>query len=293
MMKTASTFAHLKRKWVFIATFALVLALINNALFSASGQEVTWDEIKSSYHAIAIENPKNGSIYNGKNQIPLNLTVDYIYTERYVPWRVLSRLFYSIDDEPAKILTIVSQGYTTPIPYVYSTEINISSLSNGFHKIEVVAEFSVDVGHVYVASYNYSSSPATFSCFRDQPLVVSIISPENKTYELQGIALNFTLNEAVTKITYNLDGRNTTINGNVTLSGLEVGEHNLTVFAEDKAGNGGSSETLFFTVEEPILTSEPPLSVDPNFSLYTGLALLIIILTLFAVFFFYFKKRKH
>ena len=284
--------AYLKKKWVFLVIVSLFLVLINSTHFSASGQEVSFDEIKSSYHAITIGSPKNGSIYN-RNQIPLNVTVDYIYTERYVPWRVLSRLFYSIDDEPAKILTIVSQGYTTPIPYVYSTEIDISSLSNGLHKIEVVAEFSVDVGHVYVASYNYSSSPATFSCFRDQPIVVSIISPENKTYELQGIALNFTLNEAVTKITYNLDGRNTTINGNVTLSGLEVGEHNLTVFAEDKAGNGGSSETLFFTVEEPILTSEPPLSVDPNFSLYTGLALLIIILTLFAFFLFYFKKRKH
>ena len=281
--------AYLKKKWVFLVIVSLFLVLINSTHFSASGQEVSFDEIKSSYHAITIGSPKNGSIYN-RNQIPLNVTVDYIYTERYVPWRVLSRLFYSIDDEPAKILTIVSQGYTTPIPYVYSTEINISSLSNGLHKIEVVAEFSVDVGHVYVASYNYSSSPATFSCFRDQPIVVSIISPENKTYELQGIALNFTLNEAVTKITYNLDGRNTSINGNVTLSGLEVGEHNLTVFAEDKAGNGGSSETLFFTVEEPILTSEPPLSVDPNFSLYTGLALLIIILTLFAVFFFYYNE---
>ena len=284
--------AYLKKKWVFLVIVSLFLVLINSTHFSASGQEVSFDEIKSSYHAITIGSPKNGSIYH-RNQIPLNVTVDYIYTERYVPWRVLSRLFYSIDDEPAKILTIVSQGYTTPIPYVYSTEIDISSLSNGFHKIEVVAEFSVDVSHVYVASYNYSSSPATFSCYRDQPPVVSIISPENKTYELQGIALNFTLNEAVTKITYNLDGRNTSINGNVKLSGLEVGEHNLTVFAEDKAGNEGSSETLFFTIEEPILTPEPSLSVDPNFSLYTGLALLIIILTLFAVFLFYFKKRKH
>ena len=284
--------AYLKKKWVFLVIVSLFLVLINSTHFSASGQKVTFDEIKSSYHAITIGSPKNGSIYH-RNQIPLNVTVDYIYTERYVPWRVLSRLFYSIDDEPAKILTIVSQGYTTPIPYMYSTEIDISSLSNGLHKIEVVAEFSVDVSHVYVASYNYSSSPATFSCYRDQPPVVSIISPENKTYELQGIALNFTLNEAVTKITYNLDGRNTSINGNVTLSGLEVGEHNLTVFAEDKAGNEGSSETLFFTIEEPILTPEPSLSVDPNFSLYTGLALLIIILTLFAVFLFYFKKRKH
>ena len=259
MMKTASTFAHLKRKWVFIATFALVLALINNALFSASGQEVTWDEIKSSYHAIAIENPKNGSIYNGKNQIPLNLTVDYIYTERYVPWRVLNRLFYSIDDEPANLLTNIFVGYTTPIPYRYGTEIDISGLANGSHKLKVIAEFGVDVSHVYVASYNCSSSPAIFSSFIDQPPSISILAPENKTYELQNIPLDFALSEQVSKITYSLDGQdNKTINGNTTLADLSGGFHSIIVYAWDVAGNLGVSETVTFTItKEPEQTPEP------------------------------------
>ena len=284
--------AYLKKKWVFLVIVSLFLVLINSTHFSASGQKVTFDEIKASYHAITIGSPKNGSIYH-RNQIPLNVTVDYIYTERYVPWRVLSRLFYSIDDEPEKNLTIVFQGYTTPIPYMYSTEIDVSGISNGLHKIEVVAEFSVDVGHVYVASYNYSSSPVTFSCYRDLPPVVSIVSPENKTYELHAIPLNFTLNEAVTKITCSLDGRDTIINGNLTLSDLAVGEHNLTVFAKDKGGNLGASETLFFTVEEPNPTPEPPLSVDPNFSLYTGIASLLIVLVVVAVFLLIMRKHKH
>jgi hypothetical protein len=160
---------HLKKIWVSLAVFAIVFAMNNSTQFYASGQEVTLDEIKSSYHSIIIQSPINGSIYNDKNQIPLNVTVDYIYTERYVPWRVLSRLFYSIDDEPAKILTTISGGHTTPIPYIYGTEIDISGLSTGLHKIQVIAEFSVDVSHVYVANYNHSSSPATFSAFRDLP----------------------------------------------------------------------------------------------------------------------------
>jgi hypothetical protein len=160
---------HLKKIWVSLAVFAIVFAMNNSTQFYASGQEVTLDEIKSSYHSIIIQSPTNGSVYNDKNQIPLNVTVDYIYTERYVPWRVLSRLFYSIDDEPAKILTTISGGHTTLIPYIYGTEIDISGLSTGLHKIQVIAEFSVDVSHVYVANYNHSSSPATFSAFRDLP----------------------------------------------------------------------------------------------------------------------------
>jgi hypothetical protein len=166
--KTALTFAHLEKIWVSFAAFALVFAMINSAQVFASGQEVTLDEIKSSYHSIIIESPTNGSVYNDENQIPLNVTVDYIYTERYVPWRVLNRLFYSIDDEPAKILTAISGGFTTPIPYIYNTGIDISSLSNGLHQIRVIAEFSVDVSHVYVTNYNYSSSPTSFSSFGDQ-----------------------------------------------------------------------------------------------------------------------------
>ena len=107
---------QLKKILVFIAAIVLVTALTSSTQLLASGQEVTLDEIKSSYHAVIIESPKNGSIYNDKNQISLNITVDYIHTERYVPWRVLNRLFYSIDDEPANLLITISSGYITPIP---------------------------------------------------------------------------------------------------------------------------------------------------------------------------------
>jgi len=170
--------AYVKKNWVFIVIVFLVLVLTSDIQFFASGQEITFDEIKSSYHKVTIDSPRNGSIYNDENQIPLNVTVDYLYTERYVPWRVLSRLFYSIDDEPAKNLATVFSGYTTPIPFVYGGEIDVSSLSNGLHKIVVVAEFSVDVSHVYVANYNHSSSPATFSVFRDLPTPSPEPTPE-------------------------------------------------------------------------------------------------------------------
>jgi hypothetical protein len=188
---------RLKKIWVFIAAIVLVTTLTSNTQLLASAQEVTLDEIKSSYHAVIIESPKNGSIYNDKKQIPLNITVDYIYTESYVPWRVLNRLFYSIDDEPAKLLITISSGYATPIPYRYDNEIDVSGLANGSHKINVIAEFGVDVSHVYVTSYNYSSSSASFNSFGDQ-LPTPIPSPTETPLPTSYTGVHLTEHEVIT-----------------------------------------------------------------------------------------------
>jgi hypothetical protein len=52
-----------------------------------------------------------------------------------------------------------------------------------------------------------------------------------------------------------LDGGNMLVTWNSALSNLDVGNHNLTVYAYDFAGNIGASETIFFTVAEPFPTS--------------------------------------
>lgn len=81
---------------------------------------------------------------------------------------------------------------------------------------------------------------------------MTILSPEDRTYATDGIALNFTVNEALTQIMYSLDGEeNVTISGNTTLTGLANGDHNLTIYAKDKAGNVGASETTRFVVNAP------------------------------------------
>ena len=52
------------------------------------------------------------------------------------------------------------------------------------------------------------------------------------------------------------------------------------------------SQTIVFTVQNSS-TPERSLIVDPNFSFYTGLALLIMVVATFAGLLVYFKKRKH
>jgi hypothetical protein len=81
------------------------------------------------------------------------------------------------------------------------------------------------------------------------PPQVSVLELDNKTFGEPEVPLIFTVNETASKITYCLDGQdNVTITGNTTLTGLSDGDHNLTVYATDEAGNVGSSELIYFSV---------------------------------------------
>jgi hypothetical protein len=69
-------------------------------------------------------------------------------------------------------------------------------------------------------------------------LNIEILSPENNMiYATNSIPLIFTVNKAIneTTIWYNLDGQtNVTISGNTTLTDLQDGWHNVTVYAKSK-----------------------------------------------------------
>jgi hypothetical protein len=278
---------HLKKTWVILTALMLASTMVYSGQLFPYGNAVdVMDVIRSSHHAIIIENPKNGSIYKDKEQMLLNFSVEYVYQEGYIVWQILSKLFYSVDGEPANAIKEISGP--TSIPYRFSTFINISNLSNGTHEIEVTASFVVDVDNLFVPTYNFSSAPILFSVFRNQPPNISLISPENKTYNQSTISLNFTLDEPSSKLEYSVDGQNNvTINGNTTLTDLSIGEHNCTVYATDVGGNSGASETVIFTVSKP----EQP---EPEFFPTTLVAIasgVLVAITVGLV--VYFNKRKH
>ncbi len=82
------------------------------------------------------------------------------------------------------------------------------------------------------------------------PPNMELLSPENKTYTVTDVSFSFTASEAIPWISYSLDRKaNVTIAGNTTLVGLSGGVHSLVVYAKDVAGNIGSSETVYFTVD--------------------------------------------
>lgn len=84
------------------------------------------------------------------------------------------------------------------------------------------------------------------------PPTVTVLQIENKTYTDSEVPLDFAVSESVSRISYVLDGQdNMTVFGNTTLIGLRNGEHNLTVYAWDDAGNIGASKTVTFSVAKP------------------------------------------
>jgi parallel beta-helix repeat protein len=116
---------------------------------------------------------------------------------------------------------------------------------------------------------------------------ITVLSPENKTYDASSIPLNFTVNEPVLQITYSFDGaENITITGNTTLTGLANGDHNLTIYAKDEAGNLGVSETINFTVAKQ---PEPEPFPTATVAAVSGASAAVVVSAGLVV---YFKKRK-
>jgi hypothetical protein len=86
----------------------------------------------------------------------------------------------------------------------------------------------------------------------NSPPRITLLSVENKTYYTSDVPLSILTNKPVAQTSYCLDGQtNVTVNGNKTLAGLSVGEHNLTVYSWDFAGNIGASEKVTFTIATP------------------------------------------
>ena len=112
------------------------------------------------------------------------------------------------------------------------------------------------------------------------PPEITVSYPENKTYYSANVTLGFVVNEQASWMGYSLDGSDkVTVDGNVTLSGLSVGVHNVTVYVWDTVGNAGVSENVTFTIAEPF----PIVSVMVVFILVViGVVLLV-----------YFKKYGH
>ncbi len=101
-----------------------------------------------------------------------------------------------------------------------------------------------------------SQLPKLFTSPDIIPPAISIISLENMSYPIGNLSLTFTVSEPTSWLGYSLDGQeNITVAGNTVLSGLFMGAHYLTVYANDTAGNTGTSETICFRIETPLPTT--------------------------------------
>jgi hypothetical protein len=130
---------------------------------------------------------------------------------------------------------------------LYEGKAHLTDLPQGAHNVTVweavyqtMISYAWYIGAVLsTVSFNIDSIPPH----------ITILSPEAKVYYTSDVPLDFTVNKTFSQITYSLDGHeNITAAGNMTLTGLSNGAHNLTVYATDEAGNIGASQTIAFTI---------------------------------------------
>jgi hypothetical protein len=185
----------------------------------------------------------------------------------------------SIDDqEPEKLVGILDvQSSAAGELYKRRYDVTLSGLGDGTHLIKIRV-----AGDYYGSGYSggsYDCEGNVSVIIDNNPPKVSILTLENKTYRAASIPLNFTTNEPISQFTYSLDGQeNVTINANTTLTGLSEGDHTVTVYATDKAGNVGS-ETIYFRI-----------AFFPTTLVIASVVTVAIIAIVLLV---YFKKRKH
>ena len=185
----------------------------------------------------------------------------------------------------------------------YSVFKPLGNLANGNHTLTVYAYFTNET----VSSIIDITITVDTAFIPPKPF---ILSPLNQTtYNTNEVPLIYTIDSKIFHSYYSLDTANYAFGrieftGNTTLTNLSEGSHTLRLSLETESHSLLRYEYFFLTVsftidsnqstptatptEEP--TPEPNLSIDPNFSLYSGLALLIIILVVSAVFLL---LRKH
>ena len=96
----------------------------------------------------------------------------------------------------------------------------------------------------------YGSVQDDYPRILDGALLVSVTSPENKTYTVNSVTLTVTANDSNAVLGYSLDGQaNITTSGTSTLSNLAEGPHELAVYAKNTEGKE-SSQTVYFTISE-------------------------------------------
>jgi len=180
--------------------------------------------------SVSIQSPTSG--YHNTSSIDLNYTATDSGTG-------VENCSYRLDGDPI-------------VPEPSCDNAVLTDLSEGAHTVTV---YSTDYAG------NTNSSSVSFTVDTIQPSV-SIQSPSG-TYNSTSVDLNYTATDSGTGVancSYRLDSGSVVPEPtcqNVTLSGLSQGNHAVTVYATDRAGNTKSSSGLFSIDSVP-----PSISID-------------------------------
>ena len=273
----------MKKKTLLIAAIISVLLLLGvtgtevanlaraNPFIQKPGGNVPPDDNTEPPKIIMFSPENNASYATSSIPLALNVSVGNSSTAVYC---FIQKIYYQADWQPNTISVYEYDPGTLYPSYPKKTEISVTlnltglqsdprfppeKIPEGEHSVTVyVNEMGEYVSYsnsslevFYYFFHINSSSTVHFTIDNTRP-TISVLSLENRTYDVSDIPLNFTVNETCSQITYSLDGQeNVTISGNNTLTNLPNGEHYVTVYATDETGNTGTSKTIYFNVEVP------------------------------------------
>ncbi len=239
------------QKILLIFSLFLLVFAGNNFINLTKARSVTYQTIPpppgASPPILSIQTPKNNTIYN-VNNVTINFNVSLLqglgissitkvtYNTTWLDKRVYVHQRSSNQD--SNLFVNCSDSYIVP---------------DGNHTI-TINTFGSGVINGYFSSslFDMSTNAVIHFTVDTTSPKVSVLSLENMTIDSSDVSLNFSLSEKASLVRYSLDGQKKLIlYGNVTLTGLFNGRHNITVYAWDVAGNLGVSKTVFFDVNKP------------------------------------------
>ena len=213
-----------------------------------------------------------------------------VVTESFGASNIFYSMTYSLDGKGNVSFSspVVIQLHNNSFQVTISGTTVLPKLPEGSHRITVYTkqDWQTTPPHTFV----WSNGEVYFTVDDGKPPVITVFSPENTSYVQKDLSLNFTTDEPVSWLGYNLDGYdNVTIAGNTTLTDLPYKGHNVTIYAQDPAGNIGS-QSINFTVSEP-KTPVPP--VDATIiPVSTIIVIFVISVSLCVSLLLYRKHRK-
>ena len=227
---------------------------------------------------VTIHTPKNFSAY--PNNLTLTFYVTLPKTNDDKSQNGLAKIYYRGSWENKDVI------FT---PGVLGGSIDLFDAPGGNLSVTIYAvgvgyiETGSDAQHTYYDRFEITGY-STVSFVKDiVPPRITMLSPRNATYHSSKVSLDFTVNEPTSKIEYSLDGQdNVTISGNTTLSVVTNGNHNVTVYVTDEAGNTGASVAIVFNVNAP----------ETFYFVLVAAAIVVAFVAVAAGLVVYYKKRK-
>ncbi len=228
---------------------------------------------------IIMESPTNRT-YN-INTLSLEVTFKTLLTEydKHSSNTIKTRaLFsYALDGEHPENITITR--FTVPdnlgSEIIFEGSGRLPDLTEGLHKLTVYAEFE------YPFYWTAKSESTVYFRIDLVPQNIYVLAPENSSFLPADVPLQFSVDGSPSWVGYSLNGQeNVTVSGNMTFPELSVGQHTLTLYANDEVGNPATSQTISFSVAEPFPTTLVIVG--------SGASVAVVAIGLLV----YFKKRK-